>query len=119
MAISNTKNNYLAKLFGRSNDKSRYAKYEEEELSPKTQAQAPGGNAPSGFIPENLPNYTGAKTIPQRGNPTTPSVGSVPASTIQQPQAGAGMPGAEGAEAKASRYNLLQMMQPEPLAVPR
>ena len=113
MAISNTSNNFLAKIFGRSNDKFRYRNQEEQAQPLPGQGVIPNPAA-GGIQNFNLGNPAGNPTIPQRGNPTTPSVGSVPASTIQQPQAGAGMPGAEGAEAKASRYNLLQMMQPEP-----
>lgn len=110
MAISNTKNNYLTKLFGSASDKFRYRKQQEEQAQP-----LPG----QGVIPKPAGNFSLGSparnpTIPQVGNPTIPSAGSVPASTTPQPPAGAGMPGAEGAEAKSTRYNLLQMMEPEP-----
>ena len=88
--ITQTKKNFLDRLFGRTNDKSRYS--EQEEFNP------------------SMPTFGGSLS-PQ---PASTQAGSPTAQPTQpQPQSEAPS-GAAGAGQGASRYKLFELFQPEP-----
>jgi hypothetical protein len=108
--LGNTKNNFFARLMGKtSRDKSVYPQ-QEVPYNPTPQ----GGVPQSGFVPQYLPNYVGQ---PQ-GAPTQPAVmaGSQPTQpSLPQPQAGQPTDQQSGtAGAPNSRYRLMQMIEPKP-----
>lgn len=112
MAITNAKNNFFTRLFGSpvERSKSKFAQQEEQFMqlfnnTPGTPAGASGA-APSGFVPEFLPNYVGSPTVPTEQK--QPPITSNPV-TSPEP-----VPNAiKGAE-PTSRYKLYEMLQAEP-----
>lgn len=111
MAVTNAKNNFFARLLGKtSKDKSYYPQQEEPYNPTPTQ-----GTPPSGFVPDYLPNYVGPRTLGAPSQPAT-QAGSQPTQP-SQPQTQAGQPtdqqsGTVGAP--NSRYRLMEMIEPKP-----
>lgn len=97
MAVTQAKDNWFRRMFGRDNTTG---------MGSKPSNEGGSNGSPAGFIPDFLPNYSGAKTITETPVDQNPVVN-------QDPQPNAMTP-ADQVETPQSRYKLYELMQDKP-----